>query len=115
MFLQIGIRGEACYNNNSMIKLTSFNATRNGAPNFQPMAKGITLKEAYIPPSGGVVCKYTRVLQPPMESQYLFYNLQQPHHVVYAFGQQLGPSNYPGYHTFGKYNVTSTPVSFVQV
>lgn len=79
------------------------------------MAKGITLIDAYISVSGSVVCRYRRTVDVPAESSSLFYNLNTPHHVVYAFGTALLTSNpnYPTYHGQRNYNFTENQVTFI--
>ncbi|XP_065649311.1 uncharacterized protein LOC100213924 isoform X2 [Hydra vulgaris] len=92
------IKGEICFNNNSIASIANFHGLRNTKPNFFSLLNGIDVKEMYVLPSGSVVCKYSRSLLAPVGSEEYMFSLDQPVNVVYAYGMQLRNDGYPSYH-----------------
>ena len=91
--------------------LESFGASRNTRPSYTTSAQGISVKEKYRTTSSrALVCKYSRPVTPQVANSY--YNLQQPHYVVYASGTVNG--NTPQKHTLETRKATGDPVIFIE-
>ncbi|XP_012555832.2 ferric-chelate reductase 1 isoform X1 [Hydra vulgaris] len=92
------IKGEICFNNNSIATLASFYALHNSMPSFSKPVNGLKVEETYVLPTGGVVCKYSRSLFAPVESEKFMYSLNESVNLVYAYGVKLRVDGYPSYH-----------------
>ena len=91
--------------------LESFTASGNTRPSYTTLAQGISVKEKYRTTwSRALVCKYSRPVTPQIANSY--YNLQQPHYVVYASGTVNG--NTPQKHAFETRKATADPVTFIE-
>ena len=93
-----------------MVVMQSFSASANTRPNFVDLANGITVVEKYRTNSNAVVCKYTRPVAPQVVNSY--YNLQSPHHAVYASGNVT--NGVPQYH-HDHSGYTPARVTFIQL
>ena len=93
-----------------MVVMQSFSASANTRPNFVDLANGITVMEKYRTNSNAVVCKYTRPVAPQVVNSY--YNLQSPHHAVYASGNVT--NGVPQYH-HDHSGYTPARVTFIQL
>ena len=92
-----------------MVVMQSFSANANTKPNFVDLANGINVMEKYRTNSSAVVCKYRRPVAPQVANSY--YNLQTPHHAVYASGNVTnGVIQYHYSHS----GYTSAQVTFIQ-
>ena len=92
--------------NGTMVKMLSLeNSAGKGPQSFKNLAAGITILAAYKSTSGAIVCSYKRAITPPAASSLLYYDVNAPHHVVYAFGNTLR-SGQPSKHAIGDYGTT---------
>ena len=92
--------------------MESFKASRNTRPSYTTLAQGISVKEKYRATSSrALVCKYSRPVVPQVANSY--YNLQQPHYVVYASGIVNG--NTPQKHAFETRKATADSVIFIEL
>ena len=92
-----------------MVLMQSFSASANTKPNFVNLANGITVMEKYRTNSSAVICKYRRPVAPQVANSY--YNLQSPHHAVYASGNVT--NGVPQFHN-NHSGYTPAQVTFIQ-
>ena len=92
-----------------MVVMQSFSAGANTKPNFTGLANDILVMEKYQTNSSAVVCKYRRPVAPQVANSY--YNLQTPHHAVYASGNVT--NGIPQYHN-NHSGYTPAQVTFIQ-
>ena len=91
--------------------MESFTASGNTRPLYTTLAQGISVKEKYRTTlSRALVCKYSRPVTPQVANSY--YDLQQPHYVVYASGTVNG--NTPQKHARETRKATVNPVTFIE-
>lgn len=88
------------------------NSSGKGPQKFKSLATGITVVTTYKSMSGAIVCSYKRAITPPAASSLLYYELKMPHHVVYAFGNNLSGGE-PSKHATGDYGTTDKK-SFIE-
>ena len=92
--------------------MESFTASGNARPSYTTLAQGISVKGKYRTTSSrALVCKYSRPVVPQVANSY--YNLQQPHYVVYASGTVNG--NTPQKHAFEARKATADSVIFIEL
>ena len=92
--------------NGAIVKMLSLeNSAGKGPQNFKNLAAGITVVTTYKSTSGAIVCSYKRAITPPAASSLLYYDVNRPHHVVYAFGNTVSAGE-PSKHAIGDYGTT---------
>ena len=96
-----------------MVKMLSLeNSPGKSSQNFKSLAAGITIVATYKTLSGAIICTYKRAIKPPAASSLLYYDVSTPHHVVYAFGNNLSGGE-PSKHATGDYGTTDKK-SFIE-
>ena len=109
-FFQAGIRGEVFLYNGTVVKMLSLeNSAGKGPQSFKNLAAGITIVAAYKSTSGAIICSYKRTITPPAVSSLMYYDVNTPHHVVYAFGNTLSGGE-PSKHAIGDYGTTDKKI-----
>ena len=88
------------------------NSAGKGPQSFKNLATGITIAAAYKSASGAIICSYKRTITPPALSSLLYYDVNTPHHVVYAFGNTLSGGQ-PSQHGIGDYGTTDKKIFIV--
>ena len=88
------------------------NSAGKGPQNFKNLAAGITIVTTYKSVSGAIVCSYKRAITPPAASSLLYYDVNTPHHVVYAFGNTVSGGE-PSQHAFGDHGTTDKKIFIV--
>ena len=89
------------------------NSAGQGPQSFKNLAAGITIVTTYKSTSGAIICSYKRTITPPAASSLLYYDVNTPHHVVYAFGNTVSGGK-PLRHSFGDYGTTDKKIFIVQ-
>ena len=100
--------------NGTIVKMLSLeNSAGKGPQSFKNLAAGITIVATYKSTSGAIFCSYKRTITPPAVSSLMYYDVNTPHHVVYAFGNTVSGDE-PSKHAFGDYGTTDKKVFVVR-
>ena len=114
---QNGAKGVVCYYDGTTVQLKSFANERDGQPILKPLPKGYTLEKAYKTENDSVICKFSRSITVPTESEKLMYDLNSPLYTLKAYGVYNAGKKQIEYHRNdgGHASISSKAVQIVPV